>query len=276
MDDTLEVKSDRVRTLLGELGGVAVAFSGGIDSMLLLDVAHEVLGDRVLAVTARPNWVSTHDRQDAEAFCRERGIAHAWIEVAADDIEGFAANPPDRCYRCKKVLFSAIGALAESRGLATVVDGSNVDDAGSYRPGIRALAELGIRSPLREAGFTKCDVRAWARQRGIAAWNKPSAACLATRIAYGERITDEKLGRIDAAEDYLRGLGFGQLRVRVHGRDGKVARIEVPAEEVARVAQDGLRQEIVAGLKRLGFVYVALDLDGFCSGSGDALLQQEH
>lgn len=255
-------KLEAVRSALSGMGSVAVAFSGGTDSAFLLDVAREVLGGRAVAITARIHSVPAAELAGARAFCAERGVRHIIFEQDELAIPGFADNTADRCYICKKALFSRMLGIAAAEGCAVLADGSNTDDEGDYRPGMRALGELGIRSPLREAGLAKADIRALSRERGLATWDKPSAACLSSRIPYGEAITAEKLARIEAAEDYLHTLGFSQLRVRSHG---DLARIELPVGDIERAAS--LARTIAAHLEGLGFAYVALDLEGFRSGS---------
>ncbi len=264
MHEELAKKHDRLTSILRDLGGVAVALSGGVDSTLLARVAHDVLGDRMIAVTMRSAFVPARDLEEARAFTRAAGIAHVVVDADVLAVPGVADNPPDRCYHCKRAVFARVAEAAAAHGISAVADGSNVDDLADYRPGHRALRELGVHSPLLEAGMTKADVRALSRELGLATWDKPSAACLASRIPYGDRITQDKLDRVDAAEAALRELGLRNLRVRMHG---DLARIEVPADDVARLAQPGTRERVVADIRAAGFTYVTLDLQGYRTGS---------
>ena len=254
----------RLRGLLREMDGAAVAFSAGVDSTFLLRAAHEELGDRVVAVTVRSPLIPRRELDDAAAFCRQEGIRHAFVDFDALAVPAVAANPPDRCYHCKKEIFARIAAFARANGCAAVVEGSNTDDDGDYRPGQRAIQELGIRSPLREAGLSKEDIRALSREMGLPTWSKPSFACLASRIPYGEPLTTEVLGRVERAERWLldAGLGLAQVRVRAHGI---LARIEVPPPDIPRLAARA--DEIAAAFRGFGFAYVTLDLQGYRTGS---------
>lgn len=249
-----------------------MAFSAGVDSTFLLAAAAEALGDRLLAVSVSADWVPERETREAEEFCKSHGIAQIVLHVSADEIDGFADNSPERCYLCKRTLFTKIMETAAARGIACVAEGSNADDLNDFRPGLRAIAELGVHSPLREAGLTKSEIRELSRELGLATADKPSFACLASRIPYGEPITSEKLSMSDQGEQLLQEKGFRQFRVRVHGT---LARIELLPEEMERVMEEPLRGEIYDAMKRIGFSYVALDMKGYRTGSFNEVLFQK-
>lgn len=265
-------KYDRLKNSLADMGSVAVAFSGGVDSALLLKTAHDVLGDNCVAMTVSSQSFPERERKEAENFCKEEGIQQIMCEADELSIEGFAQNPPNRCYICKKDLFSKMKALAEEKRLAYVVEGSNLDDEGDYRPGLQAVKELGILSPLREVGLNKAEIRAISEALGLPTFNKPSFACLASRFVYGETITAEKLHMVDAAEQLLFSLGFRQARVRIHDN---LARIELLPEDFSIAMQETNRSRIATKLRDLGFRYVTLDLSGYRTGSMNDTLTEK-
>ncbi len=269
---TLEQKYELLKEYIKSLGSVAVAFSGGVDSTFLLRTAHDVLGDKVLAVTASSCSFPERELREARKFCSENGIAHEVCESEELDIDGFRQNPVNRCYLCKHELFEKMIDIAAKKGFENVAEGSNMDDMGDYRPGLQAIAELEVKSPLRAAGLYKEEIRQLSKQLGLPTWDKPSFACLASRFVYGETINEEKLGMVDRAEQLMIDLGFRQVRVRIHD---KLARIEVLPEEIERVTQPDIRKKINDGLRECGFAYVTLDLAGYRTGSMNETLEKK-
>lgn len=267
--DSLHKKKQVLEAYLTELGSVAVAFSSGVDSTFLLKVAHTVLGDKAIAVTARSCSFPERELKEAQAFCQKEKIEHIIIDSEELSIDGFRQNPKNRCYLCKHELFSKIGEVAKNRGIEHIAEGSNLDDNGDYRPGLRAVAELGVKSPLRFAELTKDEIRALSKEMGLPTWNKQSFACLSSRFVYGETISEEKLAMVDKAEQLLLDLGFRQVRVRIHGT---IARIEVLPDEFERMLRDEVRARIYRELKNLGFSYVTMDLGGYRTGSMNEVL----
>ena len=258
---------DKYRVLqenLKALGSVAVAFSSGVDSTFLLKAAQEALGDKVIAVTASSCSFPKRELEEAKAFCEKNGICQIIVESEELDIDGFRQNPKNRCYLCKHELFEKIWEIAKENGMNAVAEGSNMDDNGDYRPGLIAVKELGVSSPLRQAELSKAEIRELSKEMGLPTWDKQSFACLSSRFVYGEEITESKLSMVDQAEQLLLDMGFHQLRVRIHGQ---MARIEVMPSEFLKLMEDANREKIVSEFKKIGFSYVTLDLQGYRMGS---------
>lgn len=260
MNTKLKILKDNLR----KEKSMAIAFSGGVDSTFLLRVAHETLGEEILAITARSAAVPGWELAEAEAFCRQEGIRQVVFDANGLQAECFAQNPPNRCYFCKKGIFTRIREIALEHGIDCVAEGSNMDDMGDYRPGLAAVAELGVISPLKEAGLHKEEIRELSRKLELPTGDKPSYACLASRFVYGEPITQEKLAMVEAAEGFLLSCGFTQMRVRVHG---EIARIEVLPEEMMRLMEPRMRGAVEEKFRECGFAYVTVDMRGYRTGS---------
>ena len=260
----LEEKEQRLRALLKSYGSVMIAFSGGVDSAYLAYVAHSEMGDRMIAVTGDSASYPTFQRSLADQLTTQFGIRHEMICTDEFEDQNYTNNPPNRCYYCKTELYTKLDELARARGFDVICDGTNADDVGDYRPGRQAARERDVQSPLLECGLTKADIRELSRRAGLPTWNEPASACLSSRVPYGQVVTIEKLTMVDKAEIALKQLGFRQVRVRHHG---DVARIEVAEEEMLNALDINMAQRMSDALKSLGFKYVALDLEGYRTGS---------
>ncbi len=273
LDIELQKKLEKLEAYIRELGSLAIGFSGGVDSTFLLAVAYEVLGNNVIAVTGADASVPERELKEAKAFCDERGIRHIICTVDPLKEEGYRHNSPDRCYFCKHGIFTEVKKIADENDIRYMAEGSNMDDIGDYRPGLKAAAELSVKSPLRECGLYKNDIRMISKAMGLPTWSKPAYACLASRFVYGEEITEKKLRMIDEAEQFLIEKGFLEERVRIHGN---MARIEVPAKDILRLSEDKMRAAVCEKFKEIGFLFVTLDLEGYRLGSMNATLHKGH
>lgn len=263
-------KLDKLKQYFHKLGNAAVAFSGGVDSTFLLKAAHEALGSKMIAVTIQSAFFPERELQEAANFCKSQGIPQFICKTEVLEIPGVCENPRNRCYLCKREMFQKMKTLAAEQGIFCIAEGSNLDDNGDYRPGLQAVAELGFKSPLRECGFTKQEIRLLSKDMGLPTWDKPSFACLASRFVYGEQITRDKLSMVEKAEQLLLTLGFRQVRVRIHGT---MARIEVMPEEFDHLLK--VRELVVENLESFGFTYVSLDLRGYRTGSMNVGIQDK-
>jgi len=262
--EDLDRKERQLRDLVRSLESVVVAFSGGVDSALVLKIAGDELGDRALGITARSESLAASELEGALGFAASVGARHEVLETHELEDPNYLANPENRCYFCKKELYGRLSEIARERGAKWIVDGFNLDDASDWRPGRKAAGEFGVRSPLAEAGFAKSDVRALAKKLNLEVWDKPALACLSSRFPYGTPITLELLQQVDRAEEAVHAAGIRICRVRHHG---EVARIEVPESEIERLAERGVRERVAAGVKAAGYRYVSLDLGGYVSGN---------
>lgn len=272
LSDSVAARYRHLQSILLDMRSVAIGYSGGVDSTLLLKVAAELLGDRAVAMIGRSETYPTREFEDAMAFASALGARVVVVRTEETDVVKFQENPPDRCYFCKTELFGKLREVAQNEGVAWIADGTIVDDVGDFRPGLKAKSEQNVRSPLLEAGFSKADVRELSKHLELPTWDKPAFACLSSRFPYGTGITRENLTRVDRAETFLRDRGFRYFRVRFH--DERTARIEVGAEEIPRLLEGPLREELVAHLKELGFTYITLDLQGYRTGSMNEVLSE--
>lgn len=263
MDNKLHLKLKDLKSYIKNLNKIAVAYSSGVDSTFLLKVAHDILQDNVLAITVKSEIFPKHELEQSIQFCNQEGIHQVIYPFDALSINGFSSNPQNRCYLCKKELFNNIISVANNYGFSHICEGSNVDDLSDYRPGLKAIQELNIKSPLREVDLYKSEIRELSKELGLKTWDKPSFACLSSRFVYGETITKDKLSRVERAENYLLSSGFTQFRVRIHGEN--LARIEILPSEFEKLLS--IRTDLIEKFKYFGFDYISMDLLGYRTGS---------
>ncbi|MFB0532885.1 MAG: ATP-dependent sacrificial sulfur transferase LarE [Desulfatiglandales bacterium] len=271
-ESTSKRKLERLKETLTKMESVLIAYSGGVDSTLVMRVAKDVLGDKVLAVTARSPVYPPEEIEQAKALARSLKVRHKVIETHEMANPQFVNNPKDRCYWCKEELFTRLLSIASENSLKYVVDGTNFDDLDDFRPGMKAAGDLGVRSPLKEAMLTKEDIRSLSKRLGLPAWNKPALACFGSRFPYGMKITKESLNKVDKAERCLKNLGITQVRVRHHD---KIARIEVMEEDIPKLLEEKSRRRVISYVKEVGYSYIAVDLEGYRTGSMNEVLKED-
>jgi uncharacterized protein len=273
LSQELQARYHGLQSILRDMGSLAIGYSGGVDSTLLLKVAVDTIGDRVVAMIGRSETYPTREFEEAMELARSIGARTEVVKTEETDVVKFAENPPDRCYFCKTELFEKLKEIAAREGLTWIADGTITDDIGDFRPGMKARSEKNVRSPLLEAGLSKADVRELSRELGLSTWDKPAFACLSSRFPYGMGITRDNLTRVDRAETLLRDMGFRFFRVRFH--DERTARIEVGTGEIARLVEEHTRARVISHLKDLGFTYITIDLQGYRTGSMNEVLSED-
>ena len=263
-------KFEALKSILKEMGSILIGYSGGVDSTFLVAAAKEVLGDTVLAVTARSETYPKREYEQAQKIVEQLKVRHVTIFTKELEYPNFASNPENRCYFCKKELFSKLKEIAVSNNISHLADGSNADDVNDHRPGLQALKELGVRSPLKDAGLTKAEIRQFSQEMKLSTWNNPAYACLSSRFPYGTEINIEKLEMVEEAKNYLKDLGFAQIRIRHHDN---IARIEIHPDQFEKIFKDDARQKIINKFKKIGYHYIALDIEGYRTGSMNEVLK---
>jgi pyridinium-3,5-biscarboxylic acid mononucleotide sulfurtransferase len=270
MNKLTEEKISKLKNYLGSIDSAVIAFSGGADSTFLLKIASNILKDKVIAITAKSPTFTQSELKDSKAIARQLKVKQVIIETNELSNESFTANDKKRCYYCKNELMGLISQYAKKNNFGYIFDGSNYEDTNDYRPGARAVKEWGVISPLKEAGLTKVEIRTASKELGLSTWDKPAAACLASRVPYGTKITEDLLQKISDAESVIKKLGFRQVRVRHHGN---IARIELPVQDIQKILGDKIKNTVISSLKKLGYVYITLDIEGYTTGSMNKILE---